>query len=62
MKNFFNETEIKNIEEALAKAEIGSDGEIVPIFAKSSGNYQGSKYIFALLICVFCTALVTDFF
>ncbi len=62
MKKFFSEIEIKNIENALKEAEKGSDGEIVPIFAKSSAGYDSSRYIFALLLTIISTIIVIDFF
>jgi putative membrane protein len=58
IKNLFSASEIKDIENALTQAELGSDGEIVPIFAKSSGNYPGAQYILAILLAVAVTILV----
>lgn len=61
MKKLFSEIEIKNIEAAIVKAEQGSDGEIVPVFAKTSGNYHDAKYIFGILISVIATAIAVNF-
>lgn len=60
-QQLFTKEEIKKIEAALSKAEKGSDGEIVPIFAKVSGNYSAAKYIFALLLGIASLAIAFEF-
>lgn len=61
MKKLFSEIEIKNIEAAIVKAEQGSDGEIAPVFAKTSGNYHDAKYILGILISMIATAIAVNF-
>lgn len=61
MKQFFTNEDKRKISEAIAKAEMGTSGEIVPVIANTSGKYEFSGCIFGLLfsIVVFCLVWLT---
>lgn len=61
MKEKFSEADIIKIEMALKKAEQFSDGEIVPIIAKSSDNYLGSRYVFSILLSLIVMGITLIF-
>jgi len=61
MRKLFNENEIQDIKEAIRRAELGSNGEIVPIFARSSGNYHAAKYIFTIFLTFIAAAITVKF-
>ncbi|MCB0835538.1 MAG: TPM domain-containing protein [Bacteroidetes bacterium] len=49
----FSEADLKRIEEAVKKSEVGTSGEIVPVFVEKCGRYTASVYkgslIFSLI-------------
>lgn len=62
MSKFFNEADLKKIEEAVKHAESEVSGEIVPVFVEQSGDYEQGKLRAGVSLAALVTAVWMVFY